>query len=178
MPAKRPHVATVRLTPEQFEFARLRMARDHTSWQKVLGAGVNAYILGELLVRPDGRHTVDPNAGLVSDDETDAIDLDAVADYESLRPYNGQAGLEDPTWLDTEELRRWLEQTTGRRVSKHMLMLLLRQRFRHLKPEGQARWKFYPGEGGGMDQVRQAVVDGAIDEIRESRMRLFLKGKK
>ena len=55
------HRVHVRLTPKQFELARRRLYAEHLSWQTVLSASVNAFILGDLAIEPSGHYrVVDP----------------------------------------------------------------------------------------------------------------------
>lgn len=173
MSTTKPHVATVKLTEQQFRLARTRIEHEHLSWQRVLSAAVDAYIVGELKVTPVGNWSVSDEGDEVLsfvDGDADALDLD---DLVGLVPAEGQGdrpyGQQVPETIGTRELAERAEAKTGRRVSIHMLRSLLRERFPEARPEGSTQYR-WDEDDPQIGEIIQAIADGALDEIRHRRL--------
>lgn len=164
----RPHGVACRLTSEQFELLKTKMIRDGQGLtiQKLLVAAVNAYIRGDFEVHPDGSYTLGEAAIITFGDDADGLDLD---DLEDDGP--------DPdleVW-GTAELVKHAEITTGRRVNRQLLRHLLRERFpQEDGPSGPTgkryRWKVGDPQ---IHEITDAIAAGALDELRERRIRAY-----
>lgn len=176
MPANRPRAVMLYLTDEQHALARRRMALDRITWQSFGMAAVNAYILGNLQVSPQGEFAVDP----AGDTERLVFREDAEAVRRQVEESAAKApprALKDhgPRQLTTSALARAIENDTGRRVSVDMLRELLKRSFREAKtnPDSlKSRWRVEEGSEL-QDRITRAVAEGALDEIRDARFKTF-----
>jgi len=155
---KRPHVQTVRLTTNQRDLLKLRASETPgLSIQKVLTTAVSAFIRGDFVVRADGSYTLRESGVISFEDDADAVDLTSLGESE-------------PEVWGTREIAEHAARMTGRRVSIHLLRVLLREEFP--KPEGagkQARYRF-SSDSPEVTQIIKRVGEGALDAIREKRI--------
>lgn len=171
------HTSTVRLTDRQWKLAKRKMADDQLTWQAILSAAVNAYILGHFGVTPSGRYTVWPpgsEAPAVEDPDGDGtVDLaelwQGAPPQGNPRPHSSQDDPQQRQWgtggrrWGTRELAAHLRYETGRRVNLTVLRKLLRRHFSDVK-DGH-RWKF---DGPGDPTVARCVdlvADGELDRV-------------
>lgn len=161
----RPHRFAGRLSREQYLAIRAKMTGEYLTWSQVLNACLNAYILGDINIRPDGTYWT--RGTLVHDGEDpDAVELD----FDALSK-QAKAALK-PRLLRTPALAEVLEHMTCRRVSIPMLRLLLRRHFEHLKPNPHKQWGFMPDDPA-IDQMSDLIVDGELDRLRDEQFQEF-----
>lgn len=182
MPVSRPRQVIIRLTEEQFRLGKRRMALDDVGWQHVGQAAVNAYILGHLQVNRRGEADWDPDgdAATFSEDPREAV-RQVRAAVESMPAPPPPKPRE---WWDLQDLARYLEERTGRRVGVSILRMYLCRHWSHLKTRPKARWKFYPsedrpdGEPGPeiIEAIMGEVARGDLDRFKARRFEQFGKG--
>ena len=158
-------VVTVRLNATQHELLRRRSISDGVTFQQVLAAGVNAYVLGDLRVTPTGRyHVAGPEQPLSREDEVTvrAPTPDQPERTVTLRQPPAEPGRKGTTWL-----RDHLHRRTG----KHISTRLLRRLLAHMEEEGTVEprdgryWKFTGADDPTVVAVAIAYDDGTLDDL-------------
>lgn len=160
-----------RLTEDQFGLARRKLFVESLSWQRVISALVNAYIMGDISVTPSGRYVLAPPTGYipvvkVSEDE-DAVEIEPDWGVNNPRPQMGATyEPKQGEYWGTKELAEYLRVETSRRLSVNSVRKLLR----HLNiPKENNRWVFIGPEDIYIDQIKEAIQNGTYDDlIRES----------
>lgn len=157
---------TVRLNATQHELLRRRALSDGVSLQQVLAAGVNAYVLGDLRVLPNGRyHVVGPTAPPVRDDEVvlRAPTTDQPERTVTLRqpPANGGRV------MGTRWLTEYAYVRSGKKISTRMVRRVLAHMEEHgMIDERPGRyWRFDGPEDPNVVKFIMALDDGTYDEV-------------
>lgn len=161
---------SVRLTPQQHELLRRRCLSDGVNMQTVLSAGVNAYVLGDLRVRANGRYFVE--GPRVPSSREDEVPLRAPTPEQPERVVTITQPTAQPrsrrsSGLTTSWLVEHLHQRTGKKVSARMLRLLLA----HMEERGMVEpregryWKFTGDADPRVVAVVIAMDDGTYDEV-------------
>lgn len=167
---------TLKVTDRQFQSMKRKMAIEGLTWQKVLNAAVNAYLLGDMEVMASGKYRTRTPRNTMPQlyDETDA----EVIDINDLRS-RGKGGRTDTvhttgrgmqrkkgrrlTGWGVPELAVWLRETTGRRVQLQKLRKLLRKM--EVPKEENGRWRFEGEDDEWVGKVREAVENGELDQF-------------
>ena len=162
MPVSKPHVQTVRLTPEQHTLARKRLETERLTWQKLLSAAVNAYVRGEFRVNARGRYyfgSSQSGEALAFEDSDDAVGLEDLQEVDI--PLS-----DDEATLGTRELAEKAEQMTGRRVPLTLLRRLVRTRWPQEESPGPGTRYRWREDDPQVWEIIDAIGKGAIDELR------------
>lgn len=164
------HTCTVKLTDRQFTAAKKRMAVEGVSWQKVLSAAINAYIIGDLRVTPEGRYTVlEPRIRtprIMDEDSGEAVDIRELKRDKSGRVHSKQGtrqrmrGRRQEGW-GVGELVIWLRLQTGRKVQAQKLRKMLKAM--EVPKAENGRWMFEGEDDPVVIDVLKRVVKGELD---------------
>lgn len=165
VPADRPHSVMGRITDMQYILLKDKVEHQrHMSIQKLVIAAVNAYIRGDFEVHPDGSYTVGNPSAIYEGEDGEALDLDdAVSDPLASELVE--------KW-GTAQLAGYAERVTGRRVSRKMLLELIREKY---PQEGITRGKRYYWftNDPELRVIIEDIANGALEEIRDRRMESF-----
>lgn len=169
-PVDRPHNIVGRLTASQYRLLKDKIERErHMSIQKLISACVNAYVRGDFVVTKSGGYTIGDPSAVSEGDDPDAIDLDSIHAPDP-DPFNDEAPV--ARW-GTSDVASYVEKRTGRRVSKQLLRVLIRERYPQPDMddlEGPARRYYWMTNDPTLKDIINDVVAGALEEIREARI--------
>lgn len=156
------------LTEDQYSMVRRKLFVEGLSWQKVISALINAYIMGDISVTTSGRYKLSPPSGYIPviriPDGVDEVEIEPDWGVNNPRPQMGSTS--DHAWDEeiwkTRELVQYVREITGRRIS----IILLRELLNHLDiPKANTQWKFTGPEDKYVTQVIEAIEEGLYDEL-------------
>lgn len=160
----RPQVS-VRLTDAQHELLRRRCVADQITMQTALAAGINCYILGNLVVKADGRYEIDPRGARIIQD---VVTVRAPTDEDPDRKVDVHV---------TNRTRKgklstkWLTEHLAQRCGKHVSQRATRKFLKYMEEEGMVEprdgryWRFDGPEDERVVAVRIALDDGRWDDF-------------
>lgn len=156
---------TVRVTPEAYELMRRRMLADKTTVQAVLAAGVNAYALGDLRVRPNGRYWVEAPPAPVQQDDTVAVRAPVSGDEHravTVRQDSVRGPQRGTPWL-----RKHVHRIAGTEPSARMTNALLKhlEDTERIPPRGGRYWRFDGPKDPTVLEFVVALDDGTWDDL-------------
>ena len=160
---------SVKLTEDQYNLARRKLFVEHITWQAMLSAVINAYIVGDLSVLENGRYHLAPPSSYKPVVRIEGSDVDIEPDWAvNERPQVGyrnhaQAPKRAKVW-GTRELAHHLREVTGRRVSLQTLRKLLDSL--DIPKTETGRWKF-PKEADDphIPKIIEAIQMGEYDRL-------------
>lgn len=172
MSKKKTHTITFKITEDQYKFARRKLFVEDLTWQIVMPALLNAYIMGDVSITQQGRYHVAPPTDHIPVVGIEGSDVEVEPDWHRKsgkaqgRP---QVGAKSPSqkpkrqrvW-GTKSLAQYLRQETGRRISYPILRQLLLAL--EIPKADNKQWKF-PGEENNeyVPIIVEAIENGTYD---------------